>query len=145
MNTRTRLLHVLLPALLFACQSPEAPVSEAPQTPQATAAIAEPAPAVVVTIGFQCQPGRGNDFLAAAEGMLAEVRQEPHFIGISILRDQNDADRIVFHERWADKDYYLGPHDTTPHLAAFKEVAMPLLAGPPDIALWHHYSELSRP
>lgn len=146
MIPRPRIPLWFLPALLFACQTPEAPVSEAPSTPEAlSAAVDEPAPAVVVTIRFQCQPGRGNDFLAAAEGMLAEVRQEPHFLGIFILRDQNDADRIVFHERWADKDYYLGPHDTTPHLAAFKEVAMPLLAGPPDIALWDHYSELSRP
>ncbi|MCW5898618.1 MAG: antibiotic biosynthesis monooxygenase [Flavobacteriales bacterium] len=142
MNKRYKALLLFTPALLLSCQTPEAPAPEAPPPP---VAVAEPAPAVIVTIRFQCQPGRGDDFLAAAKGMLAEVRNEPHFLGITILRDQNDADRIVFHERWADKDYYLGPHDATPHLGAFKEAAMPLLAGPPEIVLWDRFSELTMP
>ncbi len=142
MNERITSALLSLSVLFFACQAPDAPTSEVQQVPPAAA---EPVPAVIVTVRYQCQPGMGDSFLATSEPLLAEVRKEPHFMSISVLRDQNDPDRIVFHERWADKDYYLGAHGSTPHLGAFMEAAMPLLAGPPEIVLWDRHSELTRP
>jgi len=134
-----------LPLLFLACQSPGTPTPpEHEAVPPAEVAVAQE-PALIVTLRFQCQPGMGDTFLAAAKEMLKEVRKEPHFIGITIQRDQADADRIQFHERWADRDYYLGLHDATPHLGAFKEAAMPLLAGPPEIVLWEPSGEVVKP
>jgi quinol monooxygenase YgiN len=102
-------------------------------------------PAVHVTLAFRTQPGMDDAFAEALVPLMAEVRREPHFLGISVLRDQADPDHFMFVERWADKDYYLGAHDVTPHLIAFKETALPLLAGPPEVVIWDREIEVATP
>lgn len=136
---------LLLPAsmiLLSGCTGPGTAERNAVDQP-ARAAIIEPA--VHVTLRFRTQPGMGDAFAEALVPLMAEVRKEPHFLGITLLRDMADADHFTFVERWADKAYYLGPHNVTPHLTAFKEVAMPLLLGPPEVAMWERMDEVIAP
>lgn len=102
--------------------------------------------AVVVTVDYHALPGKGNALHAALQPLLAEVRKEPHYLGITVLRDvQGDPDRILLVERWADQAYYTGAHGSTPHLEAFKGTAMPLLAGPPAVTLWPGVEEVGKP
>jgi quinol monooxygenase YgiN len=116
--------------LLFAaCLLPGCDTDRTPGAP--------PVAAVVVTVDYHAQPGQGDALQAALEPLLAEVRKEPHYIDISVLRSAQDPDRILLVERWADLAYYTGAHNTTPHLAAFKGTAMPLLSAPPTVALWN--------
>lgn len=101
---------------------------------------------IVVTVDYHALPGNGEALHNALQPLLAEVRKEPHYIGITVLRDvQGDPDRILLVERWADQAYYMGPHGSTPHLEAFKAAAMPLLAGPPAVTLWPGVEEAGRP
>lgn len=104
-----------------------------------------PAVPVVVTVDYTALPGQGNALHAALQPLLAEVRKEPHFLGIQVLRNAQEPDRILLVEQWADKAYYTGAHGSTPHLEAFKGSAMPLLAGPPAVALWPEMEEVARP
>ncbi|MBK8498380.1 MAG: antibiotic biosynthesis monooxygenase [Flavobacteriales bacterium] len=104
------------------------------------------ASAVVVTVDYRAQPGNGDALHAALQPLLAEVRKEPHFLGITVLRDaQDDSDRILLVERWADQAYYTGAHGNSPHLEAFKAMAMPLLAGPPLVMVWSGVEEVAKP
>lgn len=105
-----------------------------------------PPPAVVVTVDYRALPGKGDALHAALQPLLAEVRKEPHYLGITVLRDvQGDPDRILLVERWADQAYYTGAHGSTPHLEAFKAAAMPLLRGPPAVSLWPGVEDVGKP
>jgi len=99
----------------------------------------------MVTVDYRALPGQGNALHAALQPLLAEVRKEPHFLGIQVLRNAQEPERILLVERWADMAYYTGPHGSTPHLEAFKGTAMPLLAGPPAVALWPSVEEVTKP
>lgn len=104
-----------------------------------------PEPAVVVTVDYTALTGQGDALHAALRPLLAEVRKEPHFLGIQVLRNAQEPDRILLVEQWADVAYYTGPHGSTPHLDAFKAAAMPLLGGPPAVTLWPVVEEVARP
>ncbi len=108
--------------------------------------IAQQPTLVAVTVDYRALPGQGAALHAALQPLLTEVRKEPHYLGITVLRDAlADPDRILLVERWADQSYYTGAHSSTPHLEAFKAVAMPLLAGPPAVTLWPGVEEVGRP
>ncbi|MDX9751589.1 MAG: antibiotic biosynthesis monooxygenase family protein [Flavobacteriales bacterium] len=105
-----------------------------------------PAPAVVVTVDYHALPGKGDALVAALRLLLAEVRMEPHYLDITVLRDrQNAPDRVLLVERWDDLAYYTGAHGNTPHLEAFKTSAMSLLAGPPAVTLWPDVQDVGKP
>lgn len=111
-----------------------------------TSARAQVPPSIIVTVDYQARPGQGDALHAALGPLLAEVRKEPHFAGITVLRDpQGDPDRILLVEQWTDRAYYTGAHGRTAHLDAFKAVAMPLLAGPPAVALWPIAEQVDKP
>lgn len=108
--------------------------------------IAQQSVPVAVAVDYRALPGQGDAFHAALQPLLAEVLKEPHYLGITVLRDAlGDPDRILLVERWADQAYYTGAHSSTPHLEAFKAVAMPLLAGPPAVTIWSGVEEVGRP
>ncbi|HRO98397.1 MAG TPA: antibiotic biosynthesis monooxygenase [Flavobacteriales bacterium] len=108
--------------------------------------IAQAPTPVAVPVDYRALPGQGAALHAALQPLLAEVRKEPHYLGITVLRDaQGDPDRILLVERWADQAYYTGAHSSTPHLEAFKAVAMPLLAGPPMVTLWPGVEDVGKP
>src|SRR5690606_39475101 len=74
-----------------------------------TSARAQVPPSIIVTVDYQARPGQGDALHAALGPLLAEVRKEPHFAGITVLRDpQGDPDRILLVEQWTDRAYYTG-------------------------------------
>lgn len=129
---RTILSTCLVTLCLLACTS--------------NASAQAPAPAVVVTVDYHALPGKGDALVAALRPLLAEVRKEPHYLEIAVLRDPQGApDRVLLVERWDDLAYYTGAHGNTPHLEAFKASAMALLAGPPTVTLWPDVQEVGKP
>jgi quinol monooxygenase YgiN len=93
---------------------------------------------VVVLIRYRAQPGREGVATRELAALIAVVRSsEPACFGITMLRDAADPTQILLHERWTDREAYLGPHMETPHLRAFKQRVGELFAGPPDISFWN--------
>ncbi|MCW5899531.1 MAG: hypothetical protein KIT10_09705 [Flavobacteriales bacterium] len=89
--------------------------------------------------------GQGNADHTALEPLLAEVWQGPHFPGSQLMCSAQQPECILLVEQWADMGHHPGPHGSTPPLEAFKGTAMPLLAGPPMVALWPSVEEMAKP
>lgn len=92
---------------------------------------------IVVLIEYRALPGaeaRARHELAAL--IATVVASEPDCLGITMLRGEDDAARLLLHERWTSREAYLGPHMQTLHLRAFIAGAGTLFAGPPVISFW---------
>ena len=90
---------------------------------------------VIVLIEFRALPGRETAAQRELASLVATVvASEPDCSGIEILRDLDDAGRIVLYERWSSREAYTGPHMRTPHILAFISKAPEFMAGPPTIA-----------
>ena len=93
-----------------------------------------PGTEVIVLIEYRALPGKE----AVAQQELASlvatvVANERECSGIEVLRDIDDAARIVLYERWSSREAYTGPHMRTPHILAFISKAPEFMAGPPSI------------
>jgi quinol monooxygenase YgiN len=87
-------------------------------------------------VQYTAQPGKGAEALTALKQLLAEVKREPHYLGISLLVNPANPAAILLYEQWADADYYRGAHMQTPHLQAFIASSRAFLAAPPEISFW---------
>ena len=89
---------------------------------------------VIVLIEYRALPGKeavAQSELASLVGTV--VAKEPDCSGIGVLRDMDDAGRIVLYERWSSREAYTGPHMRTPHILEFIAKASDFVAGPPSI------------
>ena len=97
---------------------------------------------VTVLIEYRALPGQVERALAEIEGLVATVvSTEPDCLGIRLLQDSADPERLLLVERWSSKKTYLGPHRETPHLQAFIAGAAAFLTGPPEIRIWSEHAE----
>jgi quinol monooxygenase YgiN len=97
---------------------------------------------VTVLVEYRALPGQVERALAEIEGLVATVVEtEPDCLGIRLLQDSADPERLLLVERWSSREAYLGPHRETPHLRAFIAGAAAFLAGPPDIRIWRELAE----
>ena len=89
---------------------------------------------VIVLIEYRALPGKeavAQSELASLVGTV--VANEPDCSGIEVLRDMDDAGRIVLYERWSSREAFTGPHMRTPHILAFMQKTPEIMAGPPTI------------
>lgn len=78
---------------------------------------------ILATAHFHVQQGSADQFVAAAEQVIAATTaEEPGCQAYSCFRDVLDADHFVFIEEWADMAA-IGSHVQTAHYRAFAEVA----------------------
>lgn len=92
---------------------------------------------VLVLIHYRCQAGKEEDGLREISALVRTVvATEKDCRGITILRSEDDAAKILLYERWTSKEAYFGPHMETPHIRAFIERAPQFFAGPPEIGTW---------
>ncbi len=84
---------------------------------------------IQVVAVLQGTPGSGDALAAAATRCAGPSREEPGCLAYTPYRDTDRADRIVFVERWADRDA-IAHHERTPHFIAFVEAVKPLLSEP---------------
>ena len=91
---------------------------------------------LVVMVHYTAQPGKGAEAVKALKLLLAEVKKEPHYLGIRMLVQPDKPESILLYEQWAQAEYYRGAHMQTPHLQAFIVASRAFLAGPPEISFW---------
>ncbi|MEX1113445.1 MAG: putative quinol monooxygenase [Patescibacteria group bacterium] len=93
-----------------------------------------PGDGVVVLIEYRALAGLETVAQRELAGLVAiVVGNEPDCSGIEILRDVDDATRLILYERWSSRDAYTGPHMRTPHILEFIARAGDFMAGPPTI------------
>lgn len=83
---------------------------------------------------LQGTPGSGDALAEAAQRVAGPSREEAGCLSYIPYRDTDRADRIVFIERWRDRDA-IAQHERTPHFQAFAATVKPLLAEPLHISL----------
>lgn len=71
----------------------------------------------------------------ALEAVVAATRQEPGCMEYVPHAHAEDPRRVIFYERWQDQAA-LDAHNASAHLAAFRAVAGPRLAGAPNLSFW---------
>lgn len=77
----------------------------------------------------------GEAVRTALDAVVAATRQEPGCLEYAAHVHAEDPCRVFFYERWQDQAALDG-HNGSTHLAAFRAVVGPLLAGAPDLSFW---------
>jgi quinol monooxygenase YgiN len=97
---------------------------------------------IIITARIQCKPGTEDEFIAAANEVVAKTLEEPGCLAYSCLRDVADQSKFMFVEEWADRDA-LKQHFAAEHLGQFGEKAAHAFLQNPEIVM--HTVEKSRP
>jgi quinol monooxygenase YgiN len=91
---------------------------------------------MIVIATLKVQPGKEDDFIAAAKKMIDYVNaNEPGTTTYPLNRSQADPTTFVFYEVYADQAAFAA-HGGSPAMAEFFGAAGTLLAGRPDIAMF---------
>jgi quinol monooxygenase YgiN len=96
---------------------------------------------IIIIARLQCKPGTENDFITAANEVVAKTLEEPGCLAYSCLRDVADGSKFTFIEEWADRDA-LKEHFGAEHLRLFGEKAAHAFLQNPEIVM--HTVEKSR-
>jgi len=96
----------------------------------------EPYHNLIVLVRYKVHPSKCKEAIAALEKLITEVKNEPHFVKITLHLDPKDESNILLYEEWTDEAYYNGDHLKTNQLKSFKEDSRDFMAGPPEITQW---------
>ena len=92
---------------------------------------------VKVIIRYEAQEGMADTAARELRELVSlVVEKEADCLGIEILQDTSDANRFLLHERWTSKEAYLGEHMQTPYILSFRDRAVEIFTGPPEITFW---------
>jgi len=91
----------------------------------------------IVVLQFKAQPEKGEVAASELSKLFEKVKKEPHFVGIKLHIDPNDATNIMLYEEWEDGAYYQSEHMETDYMKAFMADSRAFLAGPPQISFWN--------
>ena len=90
-----------------------------------------------LTVQFTIQPGKAEEFIAAAREPITRVRAEDKGCEMySLFRSVDDDTRFVMVESW-DSEENLAAHGSSPAVAEMAKIA-PFMAGPPTL---HQYED----
>jgi quinol monooxygenase YgiN len=90
---------------------------------------------VIVLASVTLQPGRIDEALALSRQHVARSRAEAGCLSHAVHRDDEDAQRIVFVERWADRAA-LAAHFEVPASRQFVKALSALASAPPQMTLY---------
>ena len=90
---------------------------------------------VIVLASVRLKPGQVDDALALSRQHVARSRAEPGCLSHDVHRDSEDAQRIVFVERWADRAA-LAAHFQVPASRHFVKALTALASAPPQLTLY---------
>ncbi len=83
---------------------------------------------IVVIARYQALPGRGDEVASILAGHLAQTRAEPGCVSFLVNRAEDDGDRFVLYEQYADDAAFLA-HRESPHFREnIQNRIVPLLA-----------------
>ncbi len=90
---------------------------------------------IIITGTVQARPDSIDELIRLSLEHVRRSRAEPGCISHAVHRDVEDDIRLVFVERWADKDA-VQAHFAVPESGAFVRALRDLVAGPPSIELY---------
>jgi len=91
---------------------------------------------VIIVLGrVDTTPETVDEALALSLAHVHRSRREPGCLAHAVHRDAEDPYRLVFVERWADREA-LDAHFRVPESAAFVAALTPLAAGEPAIEIY---------
>ena len=90
---------------------------------------------IIVLASVLLQPGRLDEALVLSRQHVARSRSELGCLAHAVHRDTEDAQRLVFVERWADRAA-LAAHFQVPASRAFVKALSGLASGPPQMTLY---------
>jgi quinol monooxygenase YgiN len=101
---------------------------------------------VIVQVSCTAQPQHAGVACRELSDLIATVvASEPDCLGIELLEDPVDPNRLLPWERWTRQSAHTGAHMQTPRLQGFIQRAPGFLAGPPQITFWRPLEEHWRP
>jgi quinol monooxygenase YgiN len=89
---------------------------------------------IIVTGSATARPGSFDDVLALSVRHVRRSRLEPGCLSHEVYRDVEQPQRVVFLERWADRDA-LQAHFEVPESLAFVEALGRLTSEPPTMEI----------
>jgi len=90
---------------------------------------------IIVLASVTLQPGRLDEALALSQEHVERSRAEPGCLAHAVHQDTEDAHRLVFVERWADRAA-IAAHFRVPASRAFVEALSSLASAPPQMTLY---------
>lgn len=90
---------------------------------------------IIVTGSITLLEGKRDDMISASEAMIEASRAEEGCVEYRYAFDLQDDTIVAFTEVWTDMAA-LRAHLATPHMAAFREATMELVAGRPEMTIW---------
>ena len=82
-----------------------------------------------LTVQLQVRPGRRAEFLAGMSANAeSSVRDEPGCLRFDVCSVQDDGNRFVLYELYADADAFAA-HKASPHFTRWRQIAEQVLAG----------------
>lgn len=90
---------------------------------------------IIVTGSITLLDGKRDEMVRASEPMIEASRAEDGCVEYRYAFDMQDDDVVAFTEVWTDMSA-LQAHLGTPHMAAFREATMELVAGRPEMTIW---------
>lgn len=90
---------------------------------------------IIVTGSITLLEGKREEMVSASEAMIEASRAEEGCVEYRYAFDMQDENVVAFTEVWTDMSA-LQAHMGTPHMAAFRETTMELVAGRPEMTIW---------
>lgn len=90
---------------------------------------------IIVLAHVTVHPGKGEQFIAAAQPCVEETQKEPGNISYRLVADTADSCRYTFVEEWASMED-LQAHMKTPHFLALGGKIEGLTAGPMNVDMF---------
>ena len=98
---------------------------------------------MIVVAKLKAQEGREASVEAALRDMVNKVAAEDGTEMYTLHRSSEDPAVFMFYEKYKDAQA-LKQHSNTPHFKALFATLQPLLAAPPDIAMYEELAAINR-
>ena len=76
---------------------------------------------IIVAAKIRTKPGKRDDFIKAAQSVIAATRAESGCLRYELYASTEDVNGLMYFEEWANRAA-LDAHMKTPHLVAFKKL-----------------------
>ena len=90
---------------------------------------------LVVLAKLKCKPGERERVVEIAAPCIEATRKEEGCISYELMASTEDANALMFVERWTGMPA-LEAHQKTAHIAALKEARAPYVDGPSEVSVF---------
>ncbi|MDO9263561.1 MAG: putative quinol monooxygenase [Desulfosalsimonadaceae bacterium] len=97
---------------------------------------------MIVVAKIKALPGKEAEMEQALLDVIPKVKEEPGTLIYTLHRDQNDPSVFLFYEKYKDMDALVA-HSSTPYFKALFKTIKPLMAGAPEIIMYHELAGIN--